>query len=363
MIRIYFYCLSAIASALVGWSLGQFFVYDVGLELGRADLIIFPCVAASLAVGIVANEVFISNPTRPKINLRILKPSIIIATALGLGIGLLAGIFAQILYLPWVPLPDVLRRASAWLVIGLAVGLAEGLTWRWRSIEAGDKKRFKRRVMTSVIGAVTASAVAAIVFEILSVPLGQVEGFLEFFDPFGFSILGLLLGITFSFSNSPSYMAALRAGEGFEYRQIDRNAIDTLEPDGSSLSDYPTIKVSSLQFVGSGHHRIEEGLSIQLPPSGSIRIGSASKKTPDIYLPNTPLHAASLNIYSRYAILEPNPIAFHTIEVNGEYLHSRDNVILKHNSLLTFHTLNPESNHAKKLYRLVYYNRFLDPQS
>ena len=36
-------------------------------------------------------------------------------------------------------------------------------------------------------------------------------------DPLGFAILGLLLGLTFGLSNSPSYMAALRAGAGFEY--------------------------------------------------------------------------------------------------------------------------------------------------
>lgn len=363
--RLYFYCLAAICSALIGWNLGQFFLVDLSLLRTMPELILFPCVAISLAVGVVTNEVFISNPTRPKINFRILKACLTIAVILGLVIGLIAGGIVQVLVLPGLPVPSFLIRIVGWIIIGFAVGLAEGLTWRRRSIEARNPKRSRKRIIASVTSAVVASAIAAALFEFLRLGIGTLPSTLRNLeDPIGFSILGLFLGLTFSVTSSPSYLAALRAGAGFEYRQVEAAAIDTVGLETSALS-YPYInQASKLQCVGFQEEgRVEEGMSIQLPPSGTIRIGSATRKEPDIYLPGVALHVADLEVHPRYAVLDPNQKAFHTIEVNGIALKSRRKVPLKHNSLLTFHTLDQSDPYAKKLYRLVYYNRFLDPQS
>ncbi|WP_235107956.1 hypothetical protein [Acaryochloris sp. 'Moss Beach'] len=234
-----------------------------------------------MAVGLITNEVFISNPTRPKLNFRILKICIIIAIGLGLSIGLFAGGLVQLLFSPSLNIPNSIIRIFGWFVIGIAVGFSEALTWRWRSIEAGNKSRFKKRLITSVVGASASSVIAALLFEILRSQVGEVTDTLRNLeDPVGFSILGLLLGLTFSYTSSPSYMAALRAGAGFEYRQINDDVVDTVGLDPSAIA-YPYISSSSeLKFVSqvADKDRIEEGLSIQLPDSGTIRIGSATKK-------------------------------------------------------------------------------------
>lgn len=363
--RLYFYCLAAVCSALIGWNLGQFVLEDVGWFTSLPEVVLFPCVAASLAVGLVTNEVLISNPTRPKINFRILKSCLLIAITLGLIIGLLAGGLVQFLFMPSLSIPSFIIRVAGWVAIGLAVGLAEGFTWRRRSIEAGNPKRARRRIFSSVASAIAASATAALLFELLRLGIGTLPtAFRNLEDPIGFSILGLLLGLTFSFTSSPSYLAALRAGAGFEYRKVEPDAIDTVGIETSALS-YPYIgQASKLQFVGlQNDSQVEEGMSIQLPASGKLRIGSATKREPDIYLPGVALHVADLEVRPRYAILDPNPMAFEAIEVNGIALKSRRKVKLKHNSLLTFHVLDQSDPYAKKLYRLVYYNRFLDPQA
>ena len=381
--RTYFYCLAAICSALIGWNIGQVVLSDLDQLTTIPEVVLFPCLAASLAVGIVTNEIFISNPTRPKLNLRILKGCILIALGLGLGIGLIAGGLVQILFNPSFDISSTIIRVLGWLVIGIAVGLAEGISWRWRSVEAGNRSRFRKRVITSLLGASIASILAALLFEGLRSQIGEMSNWMkDIEDPVGFSILGLLLGLTFSQTNSPSYLAALRAGGGFERRKA-ANSVDAKWARENSVIVYPCIKrTSKLEFVSRGKDAvqsrdevsiqtrlseekgdlIEEGLSIQLPNSGTIKIGSAPM-IPDIHLPGVPLHAADVEIYPRHVILDPTPRAYRTIEVNGYFLKSEERIKLKHNSVITFHTTDNKKTHAKKLYRMVYYNRFLDPQS
>jgi len=216
--RIYFYTLAGIASALIGWNLGQFILTDQGFLKQLPEIVLFPCIAVSLAVGMVFTEIFISNPTRPKLNLRIAGFPIIVAGGLGLLAGLIAGGISEILFLPLIRVPTPIVRTLGWLLIGSSTGIAEGLTWRWRSIEAGDRKRFRKRFWTSVSGSIAASLAAALIFEMLRQLLPDLMQALKGAeDPIGFSILGILLGFVFSVSTSPSYMAALRAGAGFEY--------------------------------------------------------------------------------------------------------------------------------------------------
>ena len=360
--RIYLYILAGITSALMGWNLGQFFLTDQGLLKQFPEVILFPCIAVSLSIGMVLTEIFISNPTRPKLNLRIAWRSLSLAAGLGLLAGLMAGGISQILFLPQIRVPTPIVRTLGWLLIGGSTGIAEGETWRWRSIEAGDRKRFRQRRLTSLLGSITASLTAALIFEILRQLIGKFPPELKGAeDPIGFSILGLLLGFVFSVSTSPSYMVALRAGAGFEYTEEDiYDSIDQSRP----TPQYPTIetKESRLKFVtDSDAERIEEGLSIQLPSKGKIRIGSSVKA--HIRLPDLPSYIADLELKPRQTLLVPNPVLFKTIEVNGERLSSQKSVSLKHNYVLTFYPQDKWVENEHKFFRFVYYNRFLDPQA
>lgn len=359
MMRSYFYILAGITSALIGWNLGQVFLTDLGLLKPFPELVLFPCIAVSLAVGMVFTEIFVSTPTRPKLCWRIALFPIAIAAALGILAGLIAGGISQIVLLPQVRFDTRILRIVSWLLIGTSTGIAEGVSWRWHSIEAGDAKRFWQRFQTSTIASFAASLAAALIFEILRQFIGEFPAALKGLeDPIGFSILGMLLGFVFSISTSPSYMAALRAGSGFEYTgDVYYDAI-------GSKSEYPTInkKEAKLKFVSdSESEQIEEGLSIQLPATGTIKIGSADRA--NIRIPGLPLHAADLEVKVREAILKPNPKFYNTIEVNGCRLSSSNPISLKHNNILTFYPLQQDRPDEEKLYRFVYYNRFLDPQA
>ncbi|MEC4817935.1 MAG: hypothetical protein SAK29_32385, partial [Scytonema sp. PMC 1069.18] len=356
--------LAGITSALIGWNIGQFFLSELGLLKQFPEIILFPCIAISLAMGMVMNEILISNPTRPKLSFRIAIIPLFIALGLGLLAGLIAGGISQILFLPQIRFPTPIIRTVGWLLIGFSVGLAEGLTWRWHSIEAGDPKRFWQRFITSVIGASAASLFAAALFEYIRATLGTMPPeFKGVEDPLGFTILGLLLGLVFSITNSPSYLVALRAGTGFEYTGPNYMNLD-IDPQFKPVNEkFPYIDKSVLKFVSDGDaYEIEEGLSIQLPSTGTIRIGSAVNKA-HICLPDLPLHVADLVLKKREAVLSPNSQCFHTIAVNGERLTTRRDIRLKHNYVLTFHTVTMDREHEEKIYRFVYYNRFLDPQA
>jgi hypothetical protein len=359
--RIYLYLLAGITSALLGWNLGQIFLTDLGFLKQFPEIVLFPCIAISLASGMVLNEIFISNPTRPKLSFRTARIPLLIALGLGLLAGLVAGGVSQILFLPQIRVPTPIVRSFGWLLIGSSVGLAEGLTWRWHSIEAGDPKRFWHRFTVSLVGGIIASLAAALLFEFIRSCINELpSSFKAMEDPLGFTILGLLLGLTFGLSNSPSYMVALRAGAGFEYTgQI----FDDLESSSSHLSPaYPRIAKSRLKFVSdSEEEKIEEGLSIQLPSKGKLIIGSSSEA--HISIPGLPHHSADLELKARQTSLIPNNRFYSTIEVNGNRLSSRRAVILKHNDLLTFHPKDHNESDEKKFYRFVYYNRFLDPQA
>ncbi len=359
--RIYLYILAGVTSAIIGWNLGQFFITDLGLLKQFPEIVLFPCIAFSLAIGMVITEIFISNPTRPKLTLRIAWFPVIIAGGLGILAGLIAGGISEILFLPQIRVPTPIVRTLGWLLIGSSIGLAEGLTWRWHSIEAGDRKRFWQRFRISLFGASTASLVAAFIFELLRQLLGnfpkEISG-VE--DPLGFSILGMLLGFVFSISTSPSYMAALRAGAGFEYTTINSDRI--YDSSTTILSDaHPRIEQPRLKFVSdSDTDKIEEGLSIQLPTKGTVTIGS--EPTANIFIPGLPPHVADIQLNHRETLLVPNQEYYQTIEVNGERLNSRQPIRLKHNNVLAFYSKDEDLKYGNKMFRFVYYNRFLDPQ-
>ena len=359
--RFYLYILAGLTSALIGWNLGQFFLTDLKILPQFPEITLFPCVAISLAFGMVINEIFISNPTRYKLNLRIAKTPLLISLGLGSLAGLIAGGISQIIFLLPNALPSPIIRTLGWLLIGISVGVAEGLSWRSHSIEAGDPQKFRQRFMTSCIGAITASLLAAIFFEIVRNTLKSViTGFRNIEDPLGISILGMILGLVFSIANSPAYMGALRAGAGFEYTGFKYDDQPELnQPPKTS----PHIDKSLLRFVSEGDtEEIEEGLSIQLPNDGTIEIGSELGKS-HIYLPGIPRHLANVIIQNSQILLLPNPKFLSCIEINGYRLTSGKKIRLKHNYVLTFHTTKMDGQkNEEKIYRFVYYNRFLDPQ-
>lgn len=360
--RIYFYILAGITSALIGWNLGQFLLTDLGFLAQLPSIVLFPCIAISLAVGMVFTEIFISNPTRPKSNLRIAFLPISIAAGLGLLAGLIAGSISEILFLPQIHVSARIVRIIGWLLIGGSTGIAEGVTWRWHSIEAGDRKRYQQRFWTSLIGSIAASLAAALIFEMLRQSLpGLVQDLKAYEDPIGFSILGILLGFVFSVSTSPSYMAALRAGAGFEYTG---EPVYNSDNEQNTATEYPLIEKqeSRLKFVSDSEaDQIEEGLSIQLPGKGKIKIGSA--KDTHIRIPGLPVYSADLELKPRETLLVPNQRFYRTLEVNGERLTSCKSIPLKHNYVLTFYPQDKGTTHEHKFFRFVYYNRFLDPQA
>ncbi|MDJ0557411.1 MAG: hypothetical protein QNJ68_23775 [Microcoleaceae cyanobacterium MO_207.B10] len=370
--RIYLYILSGITSALIGWSLGQFILSDLGWLQKLPELVLFPCIAISLAVGVVATDIFLSNPTRFKRNFSRGIIPLTLAVGLGLLIGIISGGLVQILLNPQlrnqvITVPDEFVRIVGWILIGGAVGLAEGWTWRWRSIEAGDKRRFWQRLAISFTTSILTALLAAIIFEWLRQKMGGMPTALKAWeDPIGFSLLGGLLGLVLSFSTSPSHLVALRAGAGFEYTE-NINISHSQTP-----NNYPHIQKEfqpKLKFVSNDFtDKIEEGLSIQLPARGRVKIGSAQLKIlgsqqfgVNICIPGLPLHIADLDLAPSQTILVPNIKFFSKIEYQGAPLTESTPIKLKHNDLIAFYAENGVYN-GKKLFRFVYYNRFLDPQ-
>jgi len=371
--RIYLYLLAGLTSPLIGWNIAQFILTDAGFLTQFPEVILFPCVAISLAVGMVTNETFIGSPTKLKLAFRRLRIPFLIAIGLGLVLGLIAAGISQIFFLPQVSLPTALTRSIGWLLIGIPVGLAEGLTWYWQSLEAGDPKRFRQRLLTSLLTAAIASLFAAFLFEYLRNSFDTISlWFRQIEDILGFCLLGLILGLGFSLTNSPSYMVALRAGSGFEYTNslldeelmdIQTDEIDTEKKDiFPPLNGKPRLNITRLKFVSDSELQdIEEGLSIQLPPRGKVVIGT--KEDADIYIPNLPAYTAELELKGREVFFKVNSQFRRQVEVNGNRLGSQKSIRLKHNDLITFYPKQQDDENEEKMYRFVYYNRFLDSQA
>lgn len=377
MTRLCLYILSGITAAFIGWSLGQFILSDL-TEIFTSwqpikqypEVILFPAVAMMLAVGIVANEILVSSPTRLRLNWRIPHgiawQPLFIAASLGIVIGGLTGGLAQILFSPYFDTPESIVRIIGWICIGGAVGLAEGFTWGQRSIEAGDPKRYYKRLTVSVIGGGLSSLLAALIFEAVFEKLPA-----NWVDPIGFCLMGCMLGIIFNFTTSPSYMAALRAGAGFEHNKIPPTP--TLNPNALNyspalLNNLPSINDQKLSFVSRDtSKRIEEGLSIRLPETGKLTIGGRSDR--DICLPGTPDLVATLELSPRSVKIIPDESNFEQIAIKETTLKSSNSFSLKHSYTISFYITDPNfyvedpnRKNGDKYYRFVLYNRFLDPR-
>lgn len=130
-----------------------------------------------------------------------------------------------------------------------------------------------------------------------------------------------------------------------------------------------------LRFVSDEYgNRIEEGLSIELPEKSSIKItigGIDFKKISNdeiigshIYLPDTDPYLGEILVTKQDATLIPNPKSSGNIQIqrNGNPIPVKREISLKHNTLITFIT-NETDDYQPKMYRFVYYNRFLDPDA
>jgi hypothetical protein len=382
MIRFYFYALAGIILPLLGWVISQGLMIFIPPLKTYPEIIVFPCIAACLSMGMVINEIFLSNPIRRRLNFRRAKMPILYALGMGISGGFLVGGILQFAYLPNLGLSDRTARVLGWICIGVTVGLVEGVTWKFRSMEAGDVSRRNKRLYSSLFGATLGASIAAAIFEAIRGLFETSNSLLKTIeDPIGLCLLGLVLGTVFSLTTSPSYLAALRAGKGFEYRQIElRKGEEPLDKtvNFNLVSPPPVISsesIKSLKFVSEreGVVKIDEGLSIQLPDKGSVQIGGIAKNQApngkfvgsDIYLPGLPPHVATIDLDRTKATLIPNPTQFERIEVNGNRLKVLRDVSLKHNTLIAFYTDEPDDYNPKqkKMYRFVYYNRFLDPES
>ena len=392
--------MAGITTALLGWTISQIIMYlldwlaivpfigVISTLRQWPEVITIPTMTVSLAVGMVLNEIIISNPTRPRVSFKKSLIPLLLSILIGLLGGVAVGAVLQILYLPIFGVSEKIVRVLSWLCIGATVGIIESSAWKLHSMEAGDQKLLKKRRFMSLLGASCLSFIAAVIFEWIRNSINIIpQAFQEIEDPLGFCILGSFLGLIFTISTSPSYLVALRAGKGFEYRQEKEDpTIDMIDKTYVPKTPYelPTISkisVEDLQFVtnlNDSEFHIEEGFSIKLPAEGEIIIGGTKKEEKqkkdgtiaiigsDVYLPNTPLYLAKINVSKRQTTLIPNrkKEAYQKISINGIHLNNSKPITLKHNTLIAFHTNKSDRDDPNEveLYRFVYYNRFLDPE-
>ncbi|MDJ0731238.1 MAG: hypothetical protein QNJ33_14725 [Crocosphaera sp.] len=322
------------------------------------EIILFPIVASFLSIFLVLTAIYLSNPTHDKANKRKRKNYLNMALKMGILTGLISAIITIILYQPsWTS--GAIRRVVAWSIIGLGIGLAEGLCWHFLTTE-GANILTKDRLIKSPVFGFLAGLVAAFLIELIrqKIQLGGYE------EPLGFIILGTCLGLSLTFSTTPAYQVALRAGRGFgiSYKSLNNQ------------QSYPKITDSSKSNLGltfvpfkclqkrkeedpTKENLIEEGLSIQLPSKNKSTIVIGSAEESHIFLPGIPAKAAELILEKKqWKIKCFSP---RKVELQTKKLSINDSLELHHNQILTFYY--EKAN--EKFYRFIFYDRFLDPST
>jgi hypothetical protein len=358
-----FYVLFAIISSLLGWSLSQFVLDFIQLacRLLRISsdynifsyLLLFSIIISMIALGIVISELFSSNPTRHKLNKKILFQRSIFSTILsGVIFGGILGIANW--YLLSSGLASWLIRVLSWTIIGIVVGLTETISWSFYSIEVTQSKTNERKIRNIVLGG-AGGLFAAIIFEILRGVAGNYK------EPLGFLLLGASLGLFLCFATRPNYQVALRAGQGFETVKRNRGKSKINSPSYNNsgiLMAKAMLGNPALYFVPNKTSRnIEEGLSITLPAKTDKPIVIGSNENADIFIPDIPYECASLRVINNEVELEC--LADDGVQIQKKKILEGRRVSLKHNQILTFYHEDDDT----KFYRFVFYNRFLDPQA
>jgi len=353
--RALFYTLAGIVSTIIGWFVSQLLLVDLAqflnpdILLFNPDFILLPIVGACLAVAMVVTEIFLSNPTRYRANKRVLPPYFWGALATGAVAGLISAVCTLFLYRTGTPSGIV--RIVAWSLVGFFTGLGESFSWRLRSIEAASFQANKR-IQKAIFFGFGAGFGSAILVELFrdDMQLGGYE------DPAGFLVLGLMLGLSLSFATAPTYQVALRAGKGFEPPPSETIV---------AINSQPQLNNHNLGFVTRSNSRfIEEGLSIKLPSQTTNRpIIIGSSDTADIYIPNIPEECACLEVKNRQVTL--TCWVHKKVKIQNLSINQGGQQTLIHNQIITFYHENrkPNEEEESKLYRFVFYDRFLDPQA
>jgi hypothetical protein len=365
-IRFILYILSGSFAALIGWNISTIIIDVVKLiteiVTGNSaltftpDFIVLPCLAFFFAIVMVGTEIFLSNPTRNRNNWHKFRTYFLRTLLLGVFSGVIAAIGTFVVYKGTGVAFEVKRYA--WGIVGLSTGFCESLSWLSRREKNLTNKGNPRIVKTSIFGLL--AGLGSAIFLAENLPRFRI--FPEIYDePFSFCMFGCTLGLFLSFATSPTFQVALRAGEGLEAEKLE---------DGERERNLPILKQQlGLRFVveppSTGKNAklpnvIEEGLSILLPTIRTITIGGHTDD--DIYLPQIPASCAKIRVLFQSAeiTIERNQSSVVILSPAPRPKADKDQKIkytLRHNQVITF-----KSQYEEKLYRFVFYDRFLDPQ-
>lgn len=418
-IRTLLFLLTGVTFANVGWNLGHFLTYDIGLSnlIPRPEPIFMGFVAFCLAFGFVLTELIVSHPFRsPWQNQNTLWAAI--------GFGIIGGIAVGLIY--WaIDSPQFGRalffsswqgstfRWLAWSLVGIATVLAESFAWKTTDkIDKVDKSPsnlkpsatnsttgttrsnttqyksstkkfsdFQIRLGITIAASLLAAFIASWLFEflrnhpvIISNPT-TLTSVKKFESPIGLMVLGAWLGIAFSVCTSPTYVASLRAGAGFEFREGKESERGHIRPPLKFVRETP--KRVGGKLVPKTN--IEEGLTIQLLSRSLVGFVSSllngtissrndvmnqgiligSSKDCHIQLDEVaPEICTIINQGNSYILERLNDNDSAKVAVNGKEISSSEPQVIKHNTIITLYATN-----QKDFYRFVYYNRFLDPFS
>ena len=405
--RNWLYFIVGILASVVAWSFSQILLVDFKPIWDNLDwtffaqvpyLIKFFILTIFLAVSMVMAEVFFSHPTRLKQGWKVLKWPLIIAIIASILGASLSGIMSFVFKLTGLPAWTI--RLIDWLIIGLVIGFAEGITWFLRTLSKlvlsqttrGVKNDINKVINHFVKSILFSLVVSFIVFAFSERIIKQ--------DILSFILLGSLLGFLLSFTESPNTQFALKAGYGFERIAGGNTTINNI----NSKTD----KDHGLKFVyvpsKNKSMTIEEGLSIELPKTGNIIIGSDIEQA-DIIVSDLPHKIATIETDGRKATIKncsnnilkklpseivikpreavnnttPNPYAaaFNNtsnqpenhppnldkdsdLDKDSESIDDSNETELYHNTIITLYTKNQDS---RKYVRFVFYDRFLDPEA
>ena len=168
--RNWLYFIVGLLASVLAWSFSQILLVDFKPIWDILDwtffaeypyLIKFFILTISLAVAMVMAEVFLSHPTRLKQGWKVLKSPLLKSPILifisPLTIAIIASIFGAILsgimsfVFKLTGFPGWTIRLIDWLIIGLMIGAAEGMTWLLRTWSKLVLNRGEKSDTTKVI--------------------------------------------------------------------------------------------------------------------------------------------------------------------------------------------------------------------
>ena len=361
MMRTTLYLTLGMLAGLLGFTISQAILFFTNVtNFLRPEFFLFPISSCFLAVATVIAEVWLNNPTRYKINRAVLPQPLTLALLVGLlGGGIAALLSSLVGYLANFNLSERLVKALGWILIGVAAGVADGYSWQHRTIEGGQQKRVRQRLITSTVF----GAIAGLVAFFVSSLVFSLPDWRQWEELLGFLVLGGVLGLLFAKVGSGVLCYALRAGAGFEAeRYPNPNApfprINSRKLRLNCLS--PSAIDEKGNVIGGLEHKLEEGMSIELPRKGKIEIGGA--RGADLFIFQLPEECATIILDGRQAFIEAHQS--HCVSVGRKQLKAGNQEPLSHNQVLTLLTepSKTKEQSGMEFVRFIFYDRFLDPQ-